>query len=469
MKKFFEKYDLIKITGILVILTALLTWVIPYGYFSSGEMVTEDITRMGLTNFMQYGLLGMYYFTVLVTFLFVLGGFYQVLSKTAGYQNLIIKLSGKLKGHEIPFVVIVSLFLAAICSVSNEYFPILLFIPFIITICNKLRIDKVSSFAATFGALLVGTIGSTYSAKVVGFINSTLGTTVNTYMWAKIALFISAFILLNVFTVLRMRKTLKEKKHQEYDKFEIESIKSSKKSPKTWPYIAGIVLVTITVILAYLPWSTWNVTLFTDITDKINGLSLAGEKVVNYVFGDFAAFGTWDIFTVQFVMLFATLLIHWFGKVSLDSIIESYGEGFKKMGNVVVMLLLVYTVLVFTVMYPVVPVICDFIIGLTDGFNAALTFVAMLVSSIFGVEIQYLMSLVGSYLASSFADDVKLISIITQSAFGLASFVVPSSVILMLGLSYLNIQFKEWLKFIWKFLLAMLVVIIAIILIIVLL
>ena len=100
MKKFFEKYDLIKVSGIMVLLAVILTWAIPYGYFSGTEMVTEDITRVGLTNFMQYGLLGMYYFTVLITFLFVLGGFYQVLSKTAGYQSIIKSISGKLKGHE---------------------------------------------------------------------------------------------------------------------------------------------------------------------------------------------------------------------------------------------------------------------------------------------------------------------------------------------------------------------------------
>ena len=111
-------------------------------------MVTEDITRVGLTNFMQYGLLGMYYFTVLITFLFVLGGFYQVLSKTAGYQSIIKSISGKLKGHETVFVLIVSFVFALVCAVTNEYFPILIFVPFIITILNRLKVDKISAFSS---------------------------------------------------------------------------------------------------------------------------------------------------------------------------------------------------------------------------------------------------------------------------------------------------------------------------------
>ena len=49
---------------------------------------------------------------------------------------------------------------------------------------------------------------------------------------------------------------------------------------------------------------------------------------------------------------------------------------------------------------------------------------------------------------------------ILQSTYGLASFVAPSSAMLLVGLSYLDIPYKDWMKYIWKFLVAMLVVII---------
>lgn len=468
MKKFFEKYDLIKISGIMVLLSVILTWLIPYGYFSGSEMVLNDITRVGLADFMQYGLLGMYYFTVLITFLFVLGGFYQVLSKTAGYQNLVKKISEKLKGHEILFVLIVSFILAAICGVSNEYFPLLVLIPFIATILNRLKVDKISTFCATFGALLVGTIGSTFSAKVVGYINTSLSTTTSTYMAVKVIMFAAAFILLSLFTVLRMKKTKNDKKFEEYDRFEIETVKSSKKAPKTWPYIVGIILIFVTIVLAYLPWSSWNVTLFDDITKWVNELSLFGVPIISYVFSAFKAFGSWDIFTIQFVLLFATLLIHWFGRVSLDEVFESYGEGFKKMAPVVIVLLVVYTILEFSVMFPVIPVIVDWFATLTSGFNAFLSFIGVFIASVFGVEMQYVMSLAGSYYATMFAENTSIMAIIFQAAFGFAGFFVPSSAILMMGLSYLNIPYKDWMKYIWKFLLAMLVVIAIIIVVLVL-
>ena len=104
MKKEVKKFDLVKISGAMVLLTVLLTWIIPQGTFSGTEMQIGEITRIGIFDFFTYGLLGMYYFTVLVTFIFVLGGFYQVLSRIGGYQALITKLAKIFKKKEILFI-----------------------------------------------------------------------------------------------------------------------------------------------------------------------------------------------------------------------------------------------------------------------------------------------------------------------------------------------------------------------------
>ena len=457
MKKFFEKYDLIKLSGILILLSVVLTWVVPYGYYYGNEMYVEEITRVGLNNFFQYGLLGMYYFTVLVTFLFVLGGFYQVLSKAKGYQALVKSISKKLEGHEVPFVIAVSFVLAAVTSLSNEYFPLIALIPFIITILNRLKVDKLSAFSATFGALLVGTIGSIYSNKVTGYLVSTFN---DSCVWARIVLFALAFILLTVFNIIHISKTRKKKQYSDYDKFEIVTVDSGKEKVRKWPYVVCLVLFVLTVVLAYLPWERWNVSLFANITDWFNKISIFRVPIISYITGNLLAFGTWDIFTIQFVMIIATILIHWFGKISLSDVFESYGEGFKKMSYVVVVLLFVYAILEFAVMFPVVPVIVDWISGLSKGFNVVLTSLSAIVASIFGVEMQYVMNLAGTYFAGTYANHVDALAIIFQSMFGLVSFCVPSSAILMIGLAYLGISYKEWMKYIWKFLLAMLAVVI---------
>lgn len=464
MKKFFEKYDLIKVSGILVLLSVILTWLIPYGYFSGSEMVTDEITRVGFIDFAQQGLYGIYYFSVLVTFLFVLGGFYQVLSKRAGYQKLVKSISEKLKGREIPFVLIISLVFAICTSMVNEYFPLLALIPFVITILNRLKVDKISAFVSTFGGMLVGTIGSTYSAKVVGqFTRVFTSASADNVLLTQAILFVIAYLLLAAFTLLRMRK-MSTKNFVAYDKFELEKLENSKKAPKTWAYAIGIVLFVVVTVLAYLPWETWNVTIFTTATDWVNNFSISGVPFVSYVFSKFNAFGKWDIFSIQFVMVAATILIHWFGRMSLDEIFECFGEGFKKIGNVIVVMLIVYLIVEVAVSFPVIPVVIDWIATLTKGFNSAITFVCASITSLFSVEAQYSMSLAGNYFATMFKDAHETSLIVFQSAWGWISFFAPSSVILMMGLSYLNIPYKDWMKFIWKFLIILLVVIFVIIL-----
>ena len=455
MKRFFEKHDLIKLSGILLLITVILTWVIKQGSFQYGEMSINEISRVGFTNFAQYSMLGIYYFTVLVTFLFVLGGFYQVLSKTAGYQALIKGICKKLKGHEVIFVGIVSLLIGAWASVANEYLPIFVIIPFVITILNRLKVDKLVAFSTTFGAILVGTIGSVYSSKIAGAFT---GTFIDSYIWVKVILFVIAYMLLMVFTILRIKKA--KRQDVDYDLFEIESVKSEKRNPIVWPYIVCLILILLTTICAYLPWTTWKVDIFSKATSWVNELSIGGVPIISYIFGNFEAFGTWNLYSIQFVLIFTTLLIHWFGRVSLNDLLTSIGEGMKKISKIVVLMLVIYAILIFALFYPTIPTIIDWIAKLADDFNIALAGINAFLASLFGVEPTYVMSLGGAYYAASYAEHVDILAIIFQGIFGLASFFIPSSVVLMLGLSYTGITYKEWMKYIWKFLLAMLVVII---------
>ena len=458
MKKFFKEHDLLKASGLFILLAVLLTWIIPYGYYQEGGMVKDEINRVGLTNFFQQDILGFSYFPMLVSFLLILGGFYELLSRTAGYQTLVDRISKKLKGHEVLFVLGTSLIFALMASTMNEYFPILLFVPFVITILNRLKVSKLPAFTATFGGILVGIIGATTSAKTVGYINNVFQTEIGTHIVAKIVLFICAYVLLAFLTVRQIDSDKKDKKFTAYDKFDIEKVKLPKKKATVWPYIIGLILIFVSTVLAYLPWSTFEITLFDDITKSVNEFTIFGSPIISYFFGEFTAFGSWDIFTIQFVMLTVVLLIKLFGRVSFDEVIESFATGFKKVGPAVITLLFVYTTLVFAATYPVVPVIVDWICNLAKGFNSILSYIAIFITSIFGVEMQYIMSLSGTYFAGEASKHVKELAIIFQSAFGLACFFVPTSAILMLGLSFLEIPYGKYFKFIWKLLVAMLVI-----------
>ena len=75
MEKNEKKHSLVKAAGIMVLISVLLTWIIPQGVFQGSGISVSEITRVGIFDFFTYGLFGLYYFTVLVTFLFVLFAF----------------------------------------------------------------------------------------------------------------------------------------------------------------------------------------------------------------------------------------------------------------------------------------------------------------------------------------------------------------------------------------------------------
>ena len=469
MKKEAKKYGLVKVTGLMVLLTVILTWVIPQGMFQGSGIEVSEITRVGIFDFFTYGLLGLYYFTVLVTFLFVLGAFYEVLSRTKGYQNLTNGIAKKFKGKEILFTLVVSFIISAIAAVTNEYIILLSIVPFIITIMNKMKLDKITGFVATFGSILIGVLGSVYSTKVVGmsvnYFSQGYELTFNTLLWVRLVTYGISFIAFNIFSILHILKIRKDKKYEVMPDLFETAYTNEKSRSKGWSIAIVLCLFAIITLLAYLPWiEVFETKWTTNALESLTKFELFGSPIFAFIFGKVSAFGEWDIFGVQIIMLIAILVIKLIDKISLDEIIESFGEGFRKVGKLVILLLLCYVVLEFTVMYPVIPTIIDWFMGLfgkaSDKVVLAISPIAGLFTSLFTVEYQYTASLIGLYLANAYQDFYSQIAYMLQSTFGLASMFSPASAILIIGLSYLGITYKEWMKYIWKFLIIMFAVIV---------
>ena len=520
MKKFFEKHDLVKITCCMILFTVLLTWIVKQGYFNAGELVVNDITRVGIFDFVTYGLLGMYYFTVLITFLFVVGAFYQFLSNLGAYQKLTDKISERWKGKEILFSLIISFVIAAFASIVNDYFVIIALLPFIITILSKLKVDKIGTYVTTFGAMLVGILGSTISQKVAGMNVQYFTLNITDNLLEKILIFVIAFVVYSLFNILHLKKVLvnnTEKRtiicffgalldigllvlflfvkklvfyillgvsvigwalyivymcknkaaSKKSNKKETEvacedmfsnTVKGSDKA-KTLPLIIVGVIAILVTVLAYIPWSNvFGVDWFSKALTKVNETNVFGVPLFSYILGTVNEFGTWDIFGIQVVMVLSIIVLQLCYKVSINDTIESIGEGFKKASKLVVILLLAYVILEFAVMYPVIPTIVGKVLG--SKFNVFTTSIAGIITSLFTSEYQYSVNMLYSYFTSAYPDNLNVVSIILQSTYGLVSFFAPSSAIMLVGLSYLEIPYKDWFKYIWKFLVAMLVVII---------
>lgn len=472
MKKFFEKYDLFKIIGLVILFVVALSWIIPTGSISGSDLVVGEITRIGISDIGQYLLLGIYYFAVIVTFLLILGGFYSILSKTSGYQRIIESVAKKIKGKEYIFVLIVSFVFAGLTSISNEIYQLLIFVPFIITIMSKLKFDKITAFCTTFGSILIGVIGATYSPVIFEYINYYFSLTYSSEILTKVALFAIAYVIFNFFTIRHLKKVLNSNsKDVIEDKFAIpetktKSKKTNKEKAKILPVIIVLALLFVLQVMGYIGWDTsFGVKVFDNFHNWVMGLSIGDFKIVSAILGTINAFGSWDLYTIQIMMIIASIILAIAYKISFNDYYESFINGAKKMCRTTILVLLAFTVCVFVTVYPFLPVIVDWIMGLTKSFNIYLASISTAIASFFTVEMRYTVSSIGTLFAGQFASEANnpVIMLILQSFYGLVQFVAPTSMMVVIGLSYLNISYKKYLSYIWRFLVGMLVCVLVII------
>ncbi len=473
MKKIFEKYDLFKILGLIIILCVLLSWIIPTGSYSSGQFVVGNITRIGLFDLGQYLLLGIYYFAIIITFLLVLGGFYSVLAKIPGYQKLVTKFSKLIEKKEIAFVLITSFIFAALASISTEIYQLLIFVPFLISVMSKLKIDKTTAFCATFGGILIGIIGSTFSPVIFEYINYYFGVKYTTEIISKLILFVATYGLFNFFTIRHMLNGFKRgaKLEKIEDKFvkEEKVVKTKTKDKNNSKFIGIIIIASIILVLqimAFIGWKdVFNISIFNKFHNWITGLSIGDAKILSYILGTVNEFGSWDLYAIQTVMLIAIVILKFVYKIPGDKCFESFLNGCKKMCRPIIVVILAYTVCVLSTVYPVIPTITDWLMNLCKSFNVYLAALSTFISSLFSVEMRYTISSIGTYMAGQFGSEANnpVLMLIFQSIYGFVQFFAPTSAILVLGLSYLGIEYKSWLKYIWKFLIGLLIVILVVI------
>lgn len=552
MKKWFEKHDLFKIVGIGVLLTVLLTWIIKPSSFSGTEMVAGEITRIGFNDFCTYGLLSIYYFSIIVTFLLILGGFYQILSKTSGYQKLITKLTSIFKGKEIVLVLISSFLFATVTAFSNEIYQVAIFAPLVITVLLNLKTDKITAFCATFGGILIGLMGAVYSPVILKYINQYLSLTYADGMFAKLVLFGATYILFNFFTIMHMKKNKSLKSIKETESFIFEVEENKDKEVKVWPLIVALSVLFVYQVIGYISWvdvfqveffTNWNTmitgttlgTIFTkfliallafgivelinylittsktkkskfklhfwpcfliscgvlllidilsvgsaslnlysiNFIEKINTFfnnltigeyALGKTTIVNYLLGTTNAMGKWDLFTIQGIMLIISGVMAIVYKVKFNEYLKLFGEGAKKMLKPILIVLMIYIICIFTVMYPVIPTIVNFIMNLFTKFNVFTASVSAFLASMFNVEMRYTASSLFTYFTTIYTGtNTNLISLIFQAMNGLVQFIAPTSLILMLGLSTMNIKYSSWIKYIWLFFIGILIIVIGLI------
>ncbi len=476
-----KKYGLFKVLAVLLLLVVVAT------YFIKDRQGTISYLALGdvFLNYVQ----SFYYFFDTAIFILVVGGFYGFLNRVPAYKKMVEGIADKVssKNKEKLFVIIATIIFALLSSLTGLNMVLLLFVPIVVSIILMLGYDKLVALSATIGGILVGFIGGIFvtfkdaaSQYAVSYTTFEKMVGLDSHwenLFPKILLLVIAVGLL-IFTILnRMKKV--EQNGDNYNLTKSDNLyvevkdRTGKKVKKTdkkvaiWPLGLILVLFLIILVLGYLPWvDLFKVECFNQFHTWLTELKIGDYAVfTSLISGSFSALGTWGnlgnyMMAIFFAVLFMVILMLIY-RIKFEEAMDGFIYGVKKMIPAAMICTLAYCVLV-----------CSYNNGFVEtiitnasksfGDNVIIHSLITMLGSILNVDTYYTTAGVFTSMVSSLTDGANLAvyAVMFQSLYGLVQIVGPTSLLLIVGLSYLEVPYKTWLKYIWRFIVELLIVII---------
>lgn len=463
-----KKYSLLKSISFVFLAVIVLSFIIPIGSFSSNVFTTSGTSPIGIydifnistytiANFLQFGLLFL-----------AIGGFYGVLNATGAYSNLVEKLVKKLKGKELVFIICTSIFFALISSLTGLGYVLFLVVPFYVAILLSLGFSKITSFMATVVSIIVGYIGNISGAETTYSMMNYFKVNANYEMFSKIILFVLVTFILILFVVKNAKKDLKKKQKEEIPLYE----KSTTKKGILPLVIIGIFTLILLLVSMYKWDKILGINFFNNIYTHFTSFEINGYPLFTNILGSsIKSFGYWSIYDMIITLVLSSILLSFIYSVKTKEYVKAFYNGVKKM--FVVAIIAVIVNIIFMTMYKssaaqnMYFTFVNYFINLTKSVSLFSVSMISAFGSIFYNDFASMVNVVSGPITSTLTDTTMypFIGLVMQTIYNLFMLLVPTSVILMAGLAYFNISYKEWLKNAWKFLLALLGIIMVVLII----
>ncbi len=458
-----KENKLLKSLGILVLTAIVLTWLIPTGQFAQTQFIDGTLKRVGFTDLPMLLYYSLYFNIDKVIFLITLAAFYSLLAKTDAYKKIVNSIAKKFQGYDLIVALVTATIFVILSSIMTQTLLVFLFVPFAISILSKLKFDKVTAFAITIGAILIGMIGSPWGSEGLHWFGYYASVQFADGFWYRVIIQAVVYILYLLFIFVSLKKINKKDKNLELieDPYEIEDTKAK---TNTVPMIIILSLLAVITLLGYINWETnFGLKIFTNFHTWLTELAIGQDfTIFAYILGNSAAaFGSWEVITGISLLLIFYILIALVNKINFKEIVSSFEEGFKIIIKPV--LFFVGTFLVFVVLYtsPYVATITNWAFSLTQEFNPFISSITAFVTSIFHTDLGYTGYIVGPYITSGYESSIGIVQSIYVATYGFAQLFVPTSGLLLLGLVYTKVDYKIWLKYIALFLVVLFIILLA--------
>ena len=463
-----KKYGLPKILIILMLILILVTNILP------GRQ--NMINRIGVVDIFYYWFsIVLINFSYVALFTLVIGGFYGVLNKIPGYKKLLDKTVKTVKPLGRKFIFLVIILFAVIASLTGMTIQMFVFVPFVVAIILLLGYDKLVAFSATIASLIVGYIGGVFATFMDP--NTGINTTFESFVglesklantFPKLLMLLLSTLLL-IFFVNKHIKNVENKKVKyelsDNSELQITEVKGNYKSIKTWPLITILALTFVILVLGMVPWNPlFGITVFSDFHTWLTGIAIKDFNIIpNVVSNNLAPLGSWNgngnplisYIYISLILVFVTYVITLVYRVKFNEALDNFVVGMKKALPAATTLMLAYTVLVCAYNNG----FFELVISNYGKFNFGISSLLAFAGCIINVDTTWITLGIFSPIIDTITDESIYASfaVLLQGIHGIFLLVGPTSLVLILGLVYFDIPYTTWLKYIWRFILYLIV------------
>lgn len=457
-KKAFKVPHTYAIIFILMIVMAALTWIIPSGAYETTMVDGREVTvagtyesvpkvyeqdgeqvdlRQGITDVFEAPLLGIEEAVEVVGFILIVGGSFQIITKTGAIAAGMSRIIKRLKGKDmliIPVAMILFALGGSTFGMAEETLP---FFAIFMPIMMSMGFDSMTAFMVVFMGAKIGYVGSTVNPFSVLIAQGVLGITGNPQLWLRC---IEWVVLVGVTVAWVLMYARKVKAHPElsitYEDDKAKRIEHSAGEDALDVAFTGRQKAVIVLFVASIGLIVWGLVTQGWYMLEVAAVFLAAGIISGVIAGfsisliaeEFVAGLADFVFSAIVVGLARGVLVIANNGMIIDSILNGLANAMQGVPAPVFTTILFAVINFLTILVP------------SSSSLAALTM------PIFG-PLTELMGLNPEAAVTALAMGEPMMTILA-----------PTSAILVAGLAVCKIRIDQWWKTVWKFFLVLCVI-----------
>ena len=475
-KKGFKMPSSYTVLFILIIILAILTWIIPAGEYEkneAGQLVagtykTVQSNPQGIYDIFMapvYGLIGNKLTTGSIGvafFILIIGGFLGVITETGALDIGIASVIKKNKGKEkrlIPLLMILFAIGGTTYGMAEETIA---FYPLLIPIMIGVGFDTITAVAVILVGSQIGCLASTVNPFATGVASDTAGISIaDGIVWRLV--FLVVMVAISIFYVYSYATKIEKNPEKSFvysqrkENLELFKIpESSEAMTKKQLYILWIFILTFFImILSLIPWGDFGIKIFEQFNDALLGLPVIGG-----LFRHASPFGTWYFSEITMLFFVSSVLIGVVYGMSEDKFLEVFLKGSADLIGVAlicavsrgIQIIMNDGLITATILHwgeiGLKGLSPQLFITLTYLFYLPMSFLIPGTSSLAGAT----MGLLGP-MAEFVHVRSHLVITAFQAASGVLNLFTPTSGVVMGALAIARIDIIEWIKFLAKLIL----------------